>query len=244
MRSWIVLLVSWLLLSLSQAQAQTLHVVTEATPYTYLVDGKVAGSATQVVELSLKRAGLNDYDVSLYPWARSYDMALKEPNVLIYLIARTAAREDQFHWVGEIMKIQYHLYQLKRQDKAARVSNLESLKQHTIGVMRDDVRYQYLRAKGFTRLVVSAQSVDNFKKLLNGQVDLVPLTLDDASSLCKETQFDCAGLERVLTLDEASTGLYMAYSRSTPVALVQRTKLAFDKLKAEGQLKRILEHAP
>lgn len=242
MRNRMVLLVSWLLLSLGQAQ--TLHVVTEATPYTYLLDGKVAGPVTKVVELSLQRAGVEDYDLSLYPWARSYDMALNEPNVLIYLIARTAAREDQFHWAGEIMKIQYHLYRLKRKGKAFRVTNLESVKHHTIGVMRDDVRYQFLRAKGFTRLVVSAQSVDNFKKLLNGQVDLVPLTSDDATSLCKETQFDCAGLERVLTMDEASTGLYMAYSRSTPVALVQRTRLAFDKLKAEGQLRRILAHAP
>lgn len=38
-------------------------------------------------------------------------------------------------------------------------------------------------------------------------------------------------------------GLYMAYSRSTPVALVQRTKLVFDKLKAEGQVRRIMERA-
>ncbi|MDP3653729.1 MAG: transporter substrate-binding domain-containing protein [Rhodoferax sp.] len=241
MRSRVLLGLSWLLLSLGQAQ--TIHVVTEATPYTYLAEGKVVGSATEVVELSLKRAGLDDYEVNLYPWARSYDMALKEPNVLIYLIARTAAREDQFYWAGEIMKIQYHLYRLKGKGRAFRVTNLESVKHQTIGVMRDDVRYQFLRAKGFTRLVVSAQSVDNFKKLLSGQVDLVPLTLDDATSLCKETGVDCAGLERVLTLDEASTGLYMAYSRSTPVALVQRTKLAFDKLKAEGQVKRIMERA-
>lgn len=242
MRNRMLILMSWWLVSLGHAQ--TIHVVTEATPYTYLVEGKVVGSATEVVELSLKRAGLDSYKVNLYPWARAYDMALGEPNVLIYLIARTAAREDLFHWAGEIMKIQYHLYRLKPKDKAVRITHLESAKPYSIGVIRDDVRYQYLRAKGFARLVVSAQSVDNFKKLLNGQVDMVPLTLDDATSLCKETRFDCAGLERVLTLDEASTGLYMAYSRSTPDALVQRTRLAFDKLKAEGHVKRILERAP
>ena len=71
-----------------------------------------------------------------------------------------------------------------------------------------------------------------------------PLTTDDASSLCKETRFDCAGLERVMTLDEASTGLYMAYSLTTPDAIVQRTQRAFDKLKAEGQVKRIMERSP
>ena len=237
-----ILLIGLSCAMLSPIAAQTIHVVTEQTPYTYVADGKVVGSATEVVELSLQRAELKDYRIALYPWAHAYDLALKTPNVLIYLIARTAARENQFRWAGEIMKIQYHLYRLKQRPLA--VTDLESAKRFTIGVMRDDVRHQYLRAKGFERLVVSAQSVDNFRKLLSGQVDLVPLTTDDASSLCKETRFDCTGLERVMTLDEASTGLYMAYSLATPDAVVQRTQRAFDKLKAEGQVKRIMDRSP
>ena len=58
---------------------------------------------------------------------------------------------------------------------------------------------------------------------LRGQVDLVPLTADDAASLCQKTGFDCANLVRVLTLDEASTGLYMAYGLQTSPEVVQRT---------------------
>ena len=54
---------------------------------------------------------------------------------------------------------------------------------------RDDVRQQYLRSKGFERLVVSAQPLDNFRKLLRGQVDLVPLTTDDAGLLCQQAPF-------------------------------------------------------
>ena len=205
----------WMLtLGASAAHAQAIDAVTETTPYTYVANGKVVGTATQVVELTLQRAGLADYQVHLYPWARAYDLALKEPNVLIFLIARTPAREQQFHWAGEIMKIQYHLYRLK--SKPLDISSLESAKAYTIGVMRDDVRQQYLRSKGFERLVVSAQSLDNFQKLLRGQVDLVPLTTDDSISLCQQTGTDCADLVRVFTLDEASTGLYMAYNLQTP----------------------------
>ena len=169
-------------------------------------------------------------------------MALKEPSVLIFLIARTPAREQQFRWAGEIMKIQYHLYRLK--SRKLDISTLESAKAYTIGVMRDDVRQQYLRSKGFERLVVSAQPLDNFRKLLRGQVDLVPLTTGDAGLLCQQAPFDCAGLERVLTLDEASAGLYMAYSLQTPPDVVQRTQQAFDRLKAEGVVQRIMERTP
>ncbi|MEO8119791.1 MAG: transporter substrate-binding domain-containing protein [Rhodoferax sp.] len=228
-----------IILSAPLAQGQAVRVVTEATSYSVLKDGKVDGPATEVVELSLKRAGLVDYQINLYPWARSYDMALKEPNVLIYLIARTPAREPQFKWAGEIMKMQYHLYKLK--DRNVIVRNLQDARNFTIGVMRDDVRHQYLKEKGFTRLVVSAQQVDNFRKLLSGQVDIVPLPDDDAASLCKETNFSCENLEKIYTLDGMSTGLYMAYSNSTPDAVVQRTKDAFEKIRAAGIVKSIME---
>lgn len=227
------------ILSVPVAQAQSIRAVTEATSYSFLKDGKVAGPATEVVELSLKRAGLTDYRINLYPWARSYDMALKESNVLIYLIARTPAREKQFKWAGEIMTIQYHFYKLKGRHVV--LKNLEDARDFTIGVMRDDVRHQYLKAKGFTRLVVSAQQEDNFSKLLSGQVDLVPLPDDDALFLCRETHFSCENLEKTITLDEMSSGLYMAYSSSTPDAIVERTQVAFEKLRTAGIIKKIME---
>lgn len=225
------------------AWSQTIRAVTETTPYTFQKGDRVEGSATEVVEKTLQAAGLADYQVKLYPWARAYDMALKEPGVLIFLIARTPAREQQFKWAGEIKKIQYHLYRLRERTDVA-VKTLADARNYTIGVMRDDVRQQYLQAKGFQRLAVSAQWIDNFNKLITRQVDLVPLTEDDASSLCVEARVDCARLERVLTLDEASTGLYMAYSNATADSTVQKTRTAFDKLKADGTVRRIMEKKP
>jgi len=240
--AWRCLILSSVLVA-GGVQAQAIRAVTETTPYTFQKGDRVEGSATEVVEKTLQAAGFSDYQVKLYPWARAYDMALKEPGVLIFLIARTAAREQQFKWAGEIMKIQYHLYRLRDRSDIS-VKTLADARNYTIGVMRDDVRQQYLQSRGFQRLAVSAQWIDNFNKLIKRQVDLVPLTQDDASSLCAEAHFDCAGLERVLTLDEASTGLYMAYSASTADSTVQRTRAAFDKLKADGTVRRIMEKKP
>lgn len=230
-------------LALTGAHGETIRAVTETTPYSYQKGERVQGPATEVVEKTLLAAGLTDYQIKLYPWARAYDMALREPGVLIYLIARTAAREQQFKWAGEIMKIQYHLYRLRGRTDIT-VKTLADAKNYTIGVIRDDVRQQYLQSRGFQRLAVSAQWIDNFNKLIKRQVDLVPLTEDDASSLCLEARFDCAGLEKVLTLDEASTGLYMAYSNATADSTVQKTRAAFDRLKADGSVRRIMERKP
>lgn len=231
------------LLGSMQTQAQSIRAVTESTPWTYLRDGKAAGSATEIVEMTLRRAGLDDHKVHVYPWARSYDLALHEPNVLIFMIARTPAREPLFKWAGEFMKMEYHLFRLKER-KDLEVKSLDDARRYTIGVMRDDLRQQYLQRKGHVRLVVSAESIDNFRKLLNRQVDMVPLTSGDAASLCRQAAFDCDRLEQVLTLTELSASLQMAYSVSTPDDIVERTRRAFAQVKAEGALKKLQLEKP
>lgn len=227
-------------LASASALAQTIQVVTETTPYSYLRDGKVVGAATELVEQSLQRAGLNDHSIAVYPWARAYDLAIKEPNVLIYLIARTPARESQFRWVGEFMRIEYHLYKLRERSDIV-VDSLDDARRYSIGTVRDDVRQQYLQQKGFTKLVLSAHNIDNFRKLLSRQVHLIPLPEGDANAACKETGFDCRRLERVHTLDELSVGLYMAFGTATPDATVDRLRSAFAKVKAEGTVKRLMD---
>ena len=224
----------------ASSHAESIKAVTEDTSYSYLQDGKVAGPASQVVRAMLQRAGLSDYSLALYPWARAYDMALHQPDVLIYLIARTPEREPLFKWLGEVTRIEYHFYKLRGQPDI-QVRTLADAKHYSIGVLREDVRHQYLQAEGFTKLVVAAHNRDNFRHLLNRQVQLVPMPERDAMLLCKEARIDCARLEQVYTLDALTTGLYMAYSHSTADAIVARSRAAFDSLKAEGLLTRLMD---
>jgi len=224
------------------AAAQPIKAVTEESSYTYVRDGKVAGPATEIVEAALKRAGLSDHRIALYPWARAYDMALQEPNTLIYLIARTPAREAQFKWAGEFLRIEYHLYKL-RSRKDVVVRNLGDAKAYTVGVMRDDVRQQYLQSRGFDKLVVSARNSDSLRMLVDGRVQLLPLPDTDMLRFCREANIDPASLEKVLTLNEMTTGIYMAYSRGTPDETVARTRAAFDQLKSEGTVARLMASA-
>jgi polar amino acid transport system substrate-binding protein len=224
------------------ARAQHIKAVTEESSYTYLRDGKVAGPATEIVEATLKRAGLTDHKLALYPWARAYDLALQEPNTLIFLIARTPARETQFKWAGEFMRIEYHLYKL-RSRKDVVVRNLADAKAYAVGVMRDDVRQQYLQSRGFDKLVVSARNSDSVRMLLDGRVQLLPLPETDMVRFCREANIEPGALEKVLTLNEMTTGIYMAYSRGTLDETVARTRAAFDQLKSEGLVGRLMGSA-
>jgi polar amino acid transport system substrate-binding protein len=223
--------------------AQTIHAVTELASRTVVVDGKVSGPLTEAAEASLKAAGLGDYRVSVYPWARAYQVALREPNTLIYPIARTPAREGQFKWVGEIQKIHYHFVKLvARKDIVIR--RLDDARPYSIGVIRDDVRHQYLQAHGFARLLPGAKWSDNMAHLMNGQIDLLILADTDLSSICSALALKCDAFAQSAPVEELTSSMYLAFSPSTPDVLVERTRVAFERLKAAGKIDRILNAKP
>lgn len=220
------------------AAAQTVQAVTEVSSFTSGPDGRPGGPGTAIAEATLKRAGL-DYRVAVYPWARAYDMALHDPDVLIYLLARTADRESLFHWVGEVAKVDAPLYRLRKR-KDVVVNSLDDARRYRIGVTRGDARQDALRKAGFSRLVVSAQDLDTFRKLLNNQVDLIPLPERDAIALAREAGEPYADLEKVLNVDSLALQLWLAFSRPTSDDVVARTRAAFDDLKAHGVVTRLL----
>lgn len=228
-------LILYLCLLSAPGRAETINAVTEETSYSFLRDGKVGGIASEIAEQMLQRAGLSDYRMALYPWARAYDMALLQANVLIYPISRTPARERQFKWVGEMARITPQLYKL-RSERSVHVQTLDDARNYTMGVIRDDVRQAYLQSRGFTRMAVSASNAENFRKLLVHQVQLIALPEREVRQQCAQAGIDFAELESVYQLDEMTDGVYYAYSLATPDEVVQRSRAAFEQLKAEGRL--------
>lgn len=249
MKSWDVLpkyaritLCTALLSSLlaSPARAEAIEVVTEDSVFSYLHQGKVAGVASAIVEATLAEAGLTDYQMALYPWARAYDRARMSPNVLIYPIVRTPEREPLFNWVGEITQVRPQFYKLRDRSDIV-VNKLDDARNYSVGVVRDDIRQQALQAKGFTRMVVSANNDENFRKLINRQVQLVPMPERDARLQAQAANFAFRDLEPVYSLEEQGYGLYLALSKETSPQVVQRMTIAFEKLRADGTIARLLQ---
>ncbi|HXR01847.1 MAG TPA: transporter substrate-binding domain-containing protein [Pseudomonas sp.] len=220
-------------------QADTLQVVTEDSSYSSLENGKVGGIASEIVEQTLARAGIKEYRMALYPWARAYDMARLEPNVVIYPIIRSSEREALFQWVGELDQVTPLFYKL-RERRDVVVKNLQDARTYSVGVVRDDSRQQYLEGKGFSKMVVSANNLDNLRKLISGQVALVPMPEREAREQCADLHIAFEDLEGVYTLDELSKGLYVAVSTKTPDETVKRISAAFTQLKDDGTVARLM----
>lgn len=224
---------TFLMLVCLSIQAEPLQVVTEDSSYSSLRDGKVVGAASEVVEQVLSRAGVSDYRMALYPWARAYDMARLESNVMIYPIVRSNERESLFIWVGELESATPNFYKLRDRHDIV-INDLGDARSFTVGVIRDDARQQYLKEQGFSKMVISANNLDNLRKLLNGQVELVPMPEREARVQCAELHIEFDQLESVYTVDGLSSRLYVALSLKTPPDTVQRITTAFAQLKEDG----------
>lgn len=215
-------------LSVIGVEAASLRIVTELSPPHQTVEnGRVAGVSTQIVEATLQQAGLQSR-IEVYPWARAFYIASSVPNVLIYNIARTAERENEFHWIGPVANYRLGLVRLaERTDLAP--NHLQDLGSAVIAVQRDDFSYHWLKRQGMRvgkELQLSADILESWRLLLKGKVDYV---IDDEAALrLMERQLaQPQGSTRfVLAIPQLEQKTYLAASKDTDPALVKKLQQA------------------
>lgn len=224
---------------LAIAENKSVRVVTEATvPLQYQENGEVQGIATHIVREMFTRARLSP-DIELLPWARAYSEALAHPNVPIFSIAKTRAREHHFHWIGPIMP---HSWGIFRQTSRTgiHVGEIADLGKYSIGVVNGDVTHDYLISKGLKNFpagnlsTVASQHL-NYRKLLAGRVDLIAM----GSLSCVTDKIDCAQFTSVWTLDELPSGLYLALRKDSDTEMVNALRTALEDMKKEGVLEKL-----
>ena len=146
----IVLLLIFLL-SITAGLAQELTVISEDNPpFNFIKDGVFTGSATEVVREIMRRLDLPT-EIQVLTWARGYQLALSQPNVVLFSTARTQEREHLFHWVGPIYKVRFGFY-AKRGSGPYLTCLADAKKVGAIATYKDDVREQLLKSQGFTNL--------------------------------------------------------------------------------------------
>jgi len=239
---WIVLVFSTFIYPV---YGQTIHVVTEDyPPYNFEENSKIVGISTEVVRAVLKEVGY-ETDIRLYPWPRTYSMAQKNENTIIYSISRTEERENLFKWIGVVAPADNYLFALKNKTDI-KISNLDEAKKYRIGTVRDDVADIYLTKKGFEvgKNIERASNYElNMKKLLKGRLDLWFCAEFVGNFLLKKHGYiPEETVKKVYFLDEISgEGFYMAFSKSTSDDIVEKYKIALEKLKTDGTYDKILK---
>ena len=164
------------------SQAQTLRVFTEQwPPYNYEEDGQAKGLAVEMVQALLKESGYPQ-EMAFLPWNRAYATALKDPNVVLFTLGRTAEREPLFDWIFQVSKREIWLFRLASRSDL-QLNTLDDARPFKIGTgAMEDAKTRDLVRKGFIigKNLDSVQSPDsertNVEKLRLGRIDFLVAT--------------------------------------------------------------------
>ena len=207
----------------------------EYPPVTFMKDGKVTGLVTDVVREIISRQGIPD-NIRLTSWDEAYNIALGNPNVVLFSTERTEKREKLFQWVGPVGKNSSIFYAKK--GSGIRINSLEeAMKVAAIATTTGWFTEQHLKSKGFTNLVSSPLPVTNVRQLMNGEVQLSVFTDITVPEIVKNAGYRMDDLEPVFTV--SNTYFYIAVSLGTPQEMVQKWQSVLDGLKADGTFERI-----
>ncbi|MBZ9791249.1 transporter substrate-binding domain-containing protein [Rhizobium sp. 3T7] len=226
-----LLLVTLLSISAStQAIAAGVILATEEYPPFSYRDGKaIKGASVEQVEKVMKDAGI-DYQIAMMPWARAYNLAQTTPMSCVFTTAHSETRDPMFKWVEPLLVDRNIL--ITRSGSGVTAKNLEEARQYTVGTQREDYTEVTLKENGFTKLDVATDFNATLRKLLNGRIDMMPISEIYFTKLKTEQP-----LEKVTVLSTQPMGI--ACEKNFPSDLLAKMQAALDKLIADGTQKTI-----
>ncbi len=218
------------------AGAPALKIYTEdSPPGSYLLDGRPAGFAVEIVREILQRMKQPD-TITLVPWSRGYRLAQNRANVALFSTTRLKHREKLFQWVGPLYTQTWALY--ARRGSPIRIQSLaEAKKIKRIGTYLLDAKEQYLQHQGFENLVSAKRNLSNVRHLMDGTIDLWVSSDFNMPYLVRQAGFEPGDLKRVYVLRRVDN--HIAFSLDTPQTLVAAWQHCLAQIKEDGTYRRI-----
>ena len=175
---------------------------------------------------------------NIQPWARAYQTALQQDNVVLFSIIKTKEREADFQWVGPIHRANVVLF--SRKENHQNVSAIEDLSDQVICAIREDVGAQIIKSLGHpedkTHYPASAEQCA--KMLMLGRVDFWAYGADTGHWHLSNAGANTSQYKEALHLHEAFR--YIAFSKDVPKHVVSAFQNALDYLHVNGRLQQII----
>ncbi len=223
-----------LALFISNSFAQRITVLTEELPpYQYKDElGDATGYGVALMKAILEQANINA-NISVVPWARGYNQALKRKNVVLFSMVRTPEREDLFKWIGEVDQLHYFLYKLSaRKDLSAK--SIEEARNYRIGVTRVSFEHDTLVNLGFSRLTTGIKYAQLIDMLNANRFDFLFASQGPLEEVLKETGYAVDSVETDLHFEEIDQKLYIALSKKSDEALAIKLRNAYQTVASKG----------
>jgi polar amino acid transport system substrate-binding protein len=242
------------LLSLLVAASPMAHALDTPASVLVLTGGGTGTSATdsavratgygrELINKLMQDAGLS-YTIEPQPFARALKTLEMNRNAVLFPMLRTAERESRYQWVGLMAKRNYYLYRLDSR-KDIVIQSLEDARPYRIGVLRGDVRTDYLRAQGFTEGTDKGLEVVNvafslLKMQQAGRIDLIVFSDEGIRLACEEAKVACDSFAPAFRLDMVGN-LWLAASPQMQPGLLNTLRKAFQKQEDSGYLGKLMK---
>ena len=214
----------------------SITVVTEVLePYQMQsLGGHLSGFSIDVVNALFEQLE-ETVDIDVMSWARAYQIALTQPNVMIFSIAQTPERLAKFKWIGNLIEEKLYFWALKSRFSES-VNDIEQLKQYSIAASRRSNVAEYLDEKGFPNVHILIKEAQNMQMLFNGRVDMLVATELTVRTRAKRLNFNFDQLMKLNEVTELNNNLSIAFSLTTEDEVVEKYRSAYQTLQSNGTL--------
>jgi polar amino acid transport system substrate-binding protein len=231
--SLLLIVIAFLVCVSCKPKVEPLTILTENyPPLSYMENGVVTGYGADVVAAMQKELG-TDYKPVLMNWDEAYEKALREPNVVLFTMEKTPARDGKFFFVGPLGANTSSFYALK--DNPIKLDEVEQARQvAAIATTSEWFTEQYLEDLGFKNLTSTPNPLDNFALLNEKKADLAVFTDITYQNLAMAAGVNPDDYRPVKEL--MSTEYYIAISRQTDIKTVQLWEQVFAQLQKYGTI--------
>jgi len=237
-------LVVLLFLFISAIGDESIKIYTEHyPPYNMKAeDGKLIGSSIEVLEAVLKEmhSSQSIEDVKLRSWAKSYMIAQKKKNTMVFSTTRTESREKLFKWVGPIATATVGVIAPKR--KHIKIKDIADFNKYRVGAVLKDIGELLLLDAGVNKKNIQHVKGEDainisFVKMQKNRIDMFAYNIDVAFANAKMEGFNTDKYEIVYTLKVGYQ--YFAFNKETDDKIIQKWQNALDAIKKDGTYAKI-----
>lgn len=223
----------------SMATAEQYQIVTEEwAPYNYQEQGQLTGMTTEVVRAIMAVTGDN-FDIQLVPSLRATRALNLQPRTIMYSLFRTAERESLYKWVGPVVEVSIHPYQLASAPQPAysleQLMSAPRITTRNAGLIPD-----LLVSLGFDNLDRSAvRNQQLYLMLLAGRTEIIIGDTNTGVAHYSRQLGIAPAMLRQVPVEIYRASLYIAFSKDSDDGLVAAWAEALEQLQGSGELERI-----
>ncbi len=237
--------ISFLFVDNAHAETELIAVAAEHKMLQYMENDEVKGPSGEIFKLLLQTSQLQA-PLAFFPWSRAYQTVLNRENTLVLSMVRTKEREQKFHWLIKVSELVRGFMSLKKHPEN-HISTITDAKKKVTAVIRDSYSYHSLINLGFSKEVniFEVASLElGIALFLTGKVDLIYTDPNVLVNHFAQKNQNADELVSVHILPTTRRESYIAANINTDSSMLEKLKLAADKLQSDANYQYYLAYKP